>query len=178
MRHGVAITCRGLLIAQVPLAEVQPTIGAEGLSVDSDVASGQRTISSLLAMRLSASLCSGVFLLGRSRHGVMTKSPDHEGIPENPWLSISRLMALAIHCDELHRTGQVTNQSGLAEYAQITPARLTQILTLLNLSPDIQEQLLFLPRTIRGRGEIRELNLRRIAMELDWGAQWPRVGNS
>ena len=36
---------------------------------------------------------------------------------------ITRLMALAIHCDELLRTGQVANQSALAEYAQITPAR-------------------------------------------------------
>jgi len=97
--------------------------------------------------------------------------------PQGKIPRISRLMALAIHCDELLRTRKVVNQSALAEYAQITPARLTQILTLLNLAPDIQEQLLFLPRTIRARDEIRELHLRRIAMELDWGAQWPRVGN-
>lgn len=84
---------------------------------------------------------------------------------------ISRLMALAIHCDELLRTGQVANQTALAEYAQITPARLTQILTLLNLAPDIQEAILFLPRTTKGRGEIQEMDVRRIAMELDWERQ-------
>ncbi len=84
---------------------------------------------------------------------------------------ISRLVALAIHCDELLRTGQVANQTELAHYAQITRARLTQILTLLNLAPDNQEQILFLPRTTGGRGEIQEKHVRRIAMELDWGVQ-------
>ena len=84
---------------------------------------------------------------------------------------ISRLMALAIHCDELLRTGQVANQSALAEYAKITPARLTQILTLLNLAPDIQEELLFLQRTTDGRGEIQERDVRRMARELDWETQ-------
>ena len=83
-------------------------------------------------------------------------------------------MALAIHCHELLRTGQINNQSELARYAQITPARLTQILTLLNLAPDIQEQILFLPRTTAGRGEIQEKDARRIAMALDWRKQ--RIG--
>ena len=86
---------------------------------------------------------------------------------------ISRLMALAIHCDELLRSSQISNQSELARYAQITPARLTQILTLLNLAPDIQEELLFLPRTTAGRGKIQEKAVRRIAMELNWETQWP-----
>lgn len=80
---------------------------------------------------------------------------------------ISRLMALAIHCQELLRTGQIPNQSALANHAQITPARLTQILTLLNLAPDIQEHLLFLPMTTTGRGELQEKDIRKIAMELD-----------
>ena len=91
--------------------------------------------------------------------------------PQGKIPRISRLMSLAIHCDELLRTGQITNQSELARYAQITPARLTQILMLLNLAPDIQEQILFLPRTNAGRGEIQEKIVRRIAMELDWRTQ-------
>jgi hypothetical protein len=87
-------------------------------------------------------------------------------------------MALASHCDELLRTGQITNQSKFARYAQITLARLTQILTLLNLAPDIQKELLFLPRTTAGRGEIQEKRVRLIAMELDWRKQrtmWHRT---
>ena len=80
-------------------------------------------------------------------------------------------MALAIHCHDLLLTNQITNQFELARCAQITPARMTQILTLLNLAPDIQEDILFLPRTTEGRGEIQEKDIRRIAMELDWVLQ-------
>ena len=89
---------------------------------------------------------------------------------------ISRLMALAIHCHELLHTGQIPNQSALAHHAQITPTRMTQILTLLtllNLAPDIQEQILFLPPTTTGRGEIQEKDIRKIAMDLARAA-WPR----
>ncbi len=98
--------------------------------------------------------------------------------PQGKIPRLSRLMALAIHCHELLRTGQTTNQSELARYANITPARLTQILTLLNLAPDIQEDILFLLRTMEGRGEIQEKHVRRIAMELDWHNQreiWSKV---
>ncbi len=91
--------------------------------------------------------------------------------PQGKIPRISRLMALAIHCDELLRTGQITNQSELARYANITPARMTQILTLLNLAPDVQEEILFLPRTIEGRDAIRENDVRTIAAELEWGRQ-------
>lgn len=108
----------------------------------------------------------------RRRDGQQQFRPGPE--PETPKgriPRISRLMALAIHCDKLLRSGQITNQSELARYAQITPARLTQILTLLNLAPDIQEEILFLPRTNAGRGEIQEKDVRRIAMELDWRKQ-------
>ena len=91
--------------------------------------------------------------------------------PQGKIPRISRLMALAIHCDELLRSGQITNQSELDRYAQITPARMTQIITLLNLAPDIQEEILFLPWTTEGRGEIQEMAVRKIAMELDWRRQ-------
>ena len=53
----------------------------------------------------------------------------------------------------------------------ISRARTTQILTLLNLAPDIQEEILFLPRTNEGRGDIQEKDVRQIAMELDWKRQ-------
>ena len=104
----------------------------------------------------------------RRRDGRQQLRPGPE--PDTPQAKIpriSRLMAIAIHCGELLRTGHVTNQSELARYASITPARLTQILTLLNLAPDIQEQILFLPKTTSDREHIQEKDVRRIAMELD-----------
>jgi hypothetical protein len=40
-----------------------------------------------------------------------------------------------------------------------------------NLAPDIQEELLFLPRTTHGRDAIKEAVLRPIAKTLDWKRQ-------
>lgn len=75
LRHGVAITCRGLRSAQVRLAEVQPTVGAEGMSIDSDVASGQRTDQVAPGKAFASEFVLRVYLLGE----IATKSLDHEG---------------------------------------------------------------------------------------------------
>ena len=44
-------------------------------------------------------------------------------------------------------------------------------MTLLNLAPDIQEQVLFLPRTEHGRDKIIENDVRPIAQTFDWNKQ-------
>lgn len=67
---------------------------------------------------------------------------------------IARLMALAIHFDKLIQSGVVTNYAELARLGNVTRARVTQIMNLLMLAPEIQEELLFLPRLERGRGEV------------------------
>ena len=56
------------------------------------------------------------------------------------------LMALAIRFDELIAKGDIKNYAELARLGHITRARVTQIMNLLHLAPDIQEQVLFLPR--------------------------------
>ena len=59
-----------------------------------------------------------------------------------------------------------------------TRARVTQIMNLLQLAPDIQEEILSLPRTTQGRDPIRERMLRPIAAVLDWRKQrrmWQEV---
>ncbi|MDP6447689.1 MAG: hypothetical protein QF805_28080 [Pirellulaceae bacterium] len=84
---------------------------------------------------------------------------------------IARLMALAIRCDQLIRDGVIANQSELADFGRITTARMTQVMTLLNLAPDLQEQVLFLPRTEHGRDAIKETDVRPIAQTLDWRKQ-------
>src|SRR5262245_15082590 len=55
---------------------------------------------------------------------------------------ISRLMALAIRFDELLRKGEVKDYAELARLGHVTRARVTQIMNLLNLAPDLQEQIL------------------------------------
>jgi hypothetical protein len=84
---------------------------------------------------------------------------------------ISRLMALAIRFDGMIRQGAVTDQAELARLGQVTRARMSQIMNLLHLAPDIQEELLFLPRIERGRDQIQERHLRPVAMVPAWRKQ-------
>ena len=84
---------------------------------------------------------------------------------------IARLMALAIRFDGLVRRGEVRDYADLARLGYVTRARITQIMNLLNLAPDIQEALLFLPRTLQGRDPIREKDVRPIAGVQHWSRQ-------
>ena len=84
---------------------------------------------------------------------------------------VSRLMALAIRFDRLIAEGQVTDQSELARLAHVTQPRMTQIMNLLHLAPDVQEELLFLPVVMEGRDTIHERMLRRVAAQVGWRKQ-------
>ena len=59
----------------------------------------------------------------------------------------------------------------IPELGQVTRARISQIVSLLHLAPDIQEALLFLPPTVRGRDPIILADLMPIAATLDWRKQ-------
>lgn len=98
---------------------------------------------------------------------------------------VARLMALAIRMDRLVAEGGVANQAELAEVGRVTRARVSQILNLNHLAPDIQEALLHLPEVSQGRDPITERDLRPIAAEMNWAKQrtmWTklleRVGNT
>lgn len=84
---------------------------------------------------------------------------------------ISRLMALAIRFDRLLRDGVVRDQSALARLAHVSQPRMTQILNLLHLAPDIQEALLFLPAVTEGKDPITERDVRLLVAEVEWGLQ-------
>ena len=84
---------------------------------------------------------------------------------------VARLMALAIRFEELIRAGDVADYAELARLAHVTRARMTQIMNLLMLAPYIQEEILFLPRTVSGRDKIRERHVRPIAAEMNWKKQ-------
>jgi len=84
---------------------------------------------------------------------------------------VSRLMALAVRFDRLLREGVARDYADLARLGGVTRARLTQIMNLTLLAPDIQEALLFLPRTTRGRDPVVERMVRSIAAVPDWRKQ-------
>ncbi len=92
---------------------------------------------------------------------------------------VSRLMALAIRLDQLIRDGVVADQAELARLGHVTRARLTQIMNLLYIAPDLQEEILFLPTFERGRNALTEKQLRPIAAMPNWNKQrqmWQRIG--
>jgi hypothetical protein len=84
---------------------------------------------------------------------------------------VARLMALVLRLDELVWTGRVASYRELASLGQVTHARISQIASLLHLAPDIQEALLFLPPTLRGRDAIILADLMPIAACIDWRKQ-------
>jgi hypothetical protein len=103
------------------------------------------------------------FRAGRSSN---RQSPDCEGAaPSIP--RIARLMAIAIRFERLVRTGTIRDYAELARLGRVTRARITQIMKLLDLAPDIQEHILFLP-PVNG---LNERNLRRIVSKIEWTEQ-------
>ena len=91
---------------------------------------------------------------------------------------ISRLMALALRFDGLLRDSVVADYAELARLGHVTRARISQVMTLLNLPPDLQEALLFLPRTEKGRAPIILRDVLPIAAILEWRKQrrlWQRL---
>lgn len=83
----------------------------------------------------------------------------------------TRLLALAIRMERLIREGVARDYADLARIGGVTRARLTQIMNLTLLAPDIQEQVLSLPRTVHGRDPVSEPELRSIAAIPDWRKQ-------
>ncbi len=98
-------------------------------------------------------------------------APITETTPEGSVPRVSRLMALAIKMEGLIRSGAVPDQADIARIGHVTRARVTQILNLTLLAPDIQEAILFLPRVRRGRDPLRETHLREVAALVDWSGQ-------
>ena len=83
---------------------------------------------------------------------------------------VARLLALA-HRFEEHLRGVVGSYRALAELGHVSRPRVSQVMSLLNLAPDLQEAILFLPRTERGRDPLQMRHLLPIAATLDWCQQ-------
>ena len=80
-------------------------------------------------------------------------------------------MALAIHFDRALATGCFQSQADLARAGRVTRARLTQILNLTGLAPDLQEKILFLKPYTDGRAPLTERQIRPVAAEPNWDKQ-------
>lgn len=98
-------------------------------------------------------------------------APAQAEVPQGRVPKLARLMALAIKFQGMLERGEVKDQAELARVGHVTRARLTQIMNLLVLAPDIQEQILFLPPVTNGRDPVKEWQLRAISAEPRWTKQ-------
>jgi len=109
-----------------------------------------------------------------ARRTVVREGPKPER-PTGRIARVSRILALAHHFQNLLDTGVVRTQMELAELTKLTTARITQIMNLLVLAPDIQEEILFMPAVTKGPAPITERDLRPLLKTLVWSdqrAQW------
>ena len=101
----------------------------------------------------------------REPHNVERKA-QVTGPPSVP--RVSRLLALALKMEEMIQEGAVKNYSELARRGQVSAARITQVMNLLHLAPDVQEQVL-LGHTADHR--LRESAVRKLSTVVLWSEQ-------
>jgi hypothetical protein len=111
------------------------------------------------------------FQTGRNTKKQISTGVDQKPQPEGHLPRITKMMALAIRLDHLIKSGQVADQAELARVGQVSRARLTQIMNLLSLAPDLQEEILFLPKHQKDREWLQEKLLRSIAGNSSWTKQ-------
>ena len=125
----------------------------------------------------------GTLLFTRAGRGGRMEARDGPKVvvPAGRVPRVARLMALALRFDALVRSGAVTDHATLARLGHVTRARVSQIMSLLHLAPDIQEEIQFLPKVERGRDPLVLRDLLPVAAVADWRRQrtaWLRLSRA
>ena len=92
-----------------------------------------------------------------------------EGRPQSP--RITRLMALAIKFQDMVDRGEVRDYADLASLGYVSRARVTQIMNLLLLAPDIQEEILGLDSLAARTSIVAERHARSLVRIVAWEQQ-------
>jgi hypothetical protein len=90
---------------------------------------------------------------------------------------ITHLLALALKFEGLLQRGVVKDYADLARLGRVSRPRVTQIMNLLSLAPDIQQQILSWAREGPGGHSLREASVRALSSEVIWSRQreqWKR----
>lgn len=109
------------------------------------------------------------------------KEPPKPPKPKGRLPRITRYMALAIYYEGLIREGHIHDYAEIATLGHVTRARVTQIMNLRLLAPDLQEQLLNVPRIEQGRDALCLRMFQTIALEPSWKnqrEQWTRLNGT
>ena len=97
---------------------------------------------------------------------------DRAEMPTQHLPRLTRLLALAVKFEGLIQQGVIKDYTELARLGRISRARVTQIMNLLNLAPDIQEQILsWAGDATDPHGGIRESTVRALSAEAVWSRQ-------
>jgi Recombinase len=105
------------------------------------------------------------------KNGNHRTSPTVVSEPTERVPRITRLLALAQKFEELIGSGVVNNYAALAQVGRVSRSRVTQMTSLLNLAPDIQEEILFLGVEEAAQFRISEPSLRKLTATLLWNQQ-------
>jgi hypothetical protein len=87
-------------------------------------------------------------------------------------------MALAIQFQDIIQRGEARDYADLARLGCLTRERMSQVMELVWLAPDIQQEILEFPPSGAPRFPISEVAVRRIASALSWEDQrreWNRL---
>ena len=84
---------------------------------------------------------------------------------------VVQMLALAHRIDSMIRNGELRDFADASRAMGLTRARVTQIMNLLLLAPEIQEAILELPLVRGGRDPITERTLRSAVREWNWSIQ-------
>jgi hypothetical protein len=119
-----------------------------------------------------------LFRVQRGRVKVFTQD---EPLPPKPEpkrpLRVARMLALAHRMQAMIDSGEVDDQAALARRLGFSRARVTQLLDLLLLAPDIQEEILFI-QVPPGRDPVNEHGLREVVRAFLWVKQreiWTQI---
>ena len=84
---------------------------------------------------------------------------------------VTEVLALAIQFQDMIQRGDARDYADLARLGCLTRERMSQIMELVWLAPDIQQEILEFPPNSAPRFAISEVAVRRIAAVLNWGEQ-------
>jgi hypothetical protein len=84
---------------------------------------------------------------------------------------VTQVMALAVQFQDMIQRGDARDYADLARLGCLTRERMSQIMELVWLAPDIQQEILESPPRPATRFPISELAARRIAASMDWVEQ-------
>ena len=84
---------------------------------------------------------------------------------------LTRVLALAVHFEHMIATGEAEGYADVARLTCLCRERVSQIVRLTYLAPEIQVEILYLPPCPAGRYPISEVAARKIANLLCWTEQ-------